>query len=380
MTLENTHPAIADLRHAARRRLPRFAWEYLDSATGTESSMHRNRAALDDVLFDPAILSAEFTPDLSAQLMGRDYPLPVGIAPVGMSGMIWPGAEPHLAKLGAARGVPYCLSTVATQTPETIGPMVGDQGWFQLYPPRDPDLVKDMLKRARDAGFHTMVLTADVPVPSRRERQRRAQLTMPPKITLRMLWQTAQRPAWAIGTLRHGMPRMRTLETYTQPATAAGSTEHIGYQIRVAPDWDYLRTLRDLWDGALVVKGVMTAEETVKLVNEGVDAVWVSNHGGRQFDGARASLDALRDIRGAVGEHYPLIYDGSVSGGLDVMRAIAVGADFVMLGRAFHFGLAAFGARGAEHVLDILRDDMSANMGQLGTRRLKDIKGRMRPA
>jgi L-lactate dehydrogenase (cytochrome) len=360
------YPALSDLKTACKARVPWFVWEYLDSATGSESVKPRNRAALERVLFRPAILRGPITPELTTHFLGQDHSMPVGIAPVGMSGLIWPGAEATLARMGQARRIPYALSTVATQTPETIGPLAGDMGWFQLYPPKDPQIRADILNRAKRAGFRVLVMTVDLPGPSRRERQLRAQLAIPPKLTPSMLWQVAQRPAWALGTLRHGTPRLRLMEEYLKLDGNAPSTAHPGYLLRAAPDWDYLRAVRDLWDGPLVIKGVLDPEDAPRLRDAGADAIWVSNHGGRQFDGGPAALEALRDIRAALGPDMPLIYDGGVESGLDVLRALAHGANFTMLGRGWHYALGALGADGAAHLADILRDDLVANMVQMG--------------
>jgi len=378
MDLDNKYPAISDLAARAKRRVPRFVWDYLDSGTGTEAAMRRNRAKLDEILFNPAILSGELSVDLTTHFLGREYPLPFGIAPVGMSGMMWPDAEPTLARLGRDTGIPYSLSTVATQTPETVGPHVGPDAWFQLYPPRDPDIRKDMLKRFKTSGFGTMVLTADVPVASRRERQIRGGMSMPPRLTPRILAQVATCPAWALGTLKYGQPRLRTIESYTGNQGALGSTKHIGYLIRTSPDWEYLKWLRDEWDGPMMVKGVLMPEDAAKLKDAGVDAVWVSNHAGRQFDAAPAPIEVLPGIRAAVGPDYPLVFDGGVAGGLDILRALALGADFVMLGRAFHYGLAALGAAGAAHVVHILREDIKSNLGQMGLAGFDGLAGRLR--
>lgn len=377
MTLETSHPALDDLRRSARKRIPHFVWEYLASATGDEATQHRNRTELDKILLKPGILHGEYDPNLSTTLMGRTYPLPFGIAPVGMSGLIWPDAERLLAKNAAKNAIPYGLSTVASQTPEHVGPHTGGQGWFQLYPPRDPVIRTDLLNRARASGFHTLVLTVDVPVASRRERQTRSGLTNPPRLTPRLMAQVARCPTWALGTLKHGMPRLRLMESYQKSTAALSSTQHIGYLLRTSPDWDYLRELRAEWGGKLVVKGVLNPEDAQRLQTEGVDAVWVSNHAGRQFSGAPAAISALPAIRTAVGPDYPLIFDSGITGGLDILRAIALGADFVMLGRAFHYGLGAFGAKGAQHVVDILQADLQSNMGQMGIRRLKDAKHRV---
>ena len=375
MNMDQTFPAIADLKARAQRRIPHFVWEYLDSATGSEATPRRNRAALDNVLFQPSILHGEFTPDLSTTLMGRSYPLPFGIAPVGMSGLIWPGAEQMLARLAAEQGIPYTLSTVATQLPEDVGPHAGDQGWFQLYPPRDPVIRADILARAKASGFHTLVLTVDVPVASRRERQTRGGLKQPPKLTPRLMWQAAQCPAWLMGLAKTGMPRLRLMEGYSTHTGTTASNEHVGYMLRTSPDWTYLAELRKAWEGKLVVKGVLDAADAPRLEQVGVDAIWVSNHAGRQFDAAPAPIAVLPGIRAATS--LPIILDSGFEGGLDVMRALALGANFIMLGRAFHYGLVAMGSAGAEHVVNILRRDMISNMGQIGAKRLSDLENRV---
>ena len=372
MNLHSTYPGLFDLKQRAQRRVPRFVWEYLDSGTGQEATKARNRTALDKVLFNPSILHGEFTPDLTRTFLGETHPLPFGIAPVGMSGLIWPDAEGHLARAAAQAGIPYTLSTVASQMPEDLAPHLGAHGWFQMYPPRDEDIRTDMLNRARQAGFKTLVLTVDVPVASRRERQTRSGLTQPPRLTPRLLAQVAMRPAWAMGMARRGMPHMRMLDKYsTGNVGNLPPTAHIGYLLRTAPDWDYVKWLRDAWDGPFVIKGVLSADDAPKLESAGIDALWVSNHAGRQFDAAPAAIEALPALRAATG--LPIIFDSGIEGGLDILRALALGADFVMLGRAFHFALAALGAPGPAHLVDMLAKDMAANMGQIGARDLNTL-------
>lgn len=375
MDLNQRFPAIADLKARARARIPHFVWEYLDSATGSEATLRRNRAKLDDVLLRPSILHGEFTPDLTTELFGQRFPLPFGVSPVGMSGLIWPDAERLLAAAAGKAGLPYSMSTVASQTPEFVAPVLGAHGWFQMYPPRDPEIRKDLLKRAKAAGFSALILTADVPVASRRERQTRSGLTQPPKLTPRLFAQVAVRPAWALGTLRMGMPRMRLMDGYADTKVSLSSTAHIGYLLRTSPDWDYLKALRDAWEGPLIVKGVLNPDDAARLQDEGADAIWVSNHAGRQFDAAPATIEVLPAIRAAT--TLPVIFDSGVEGGLDILRAIALGADFVMLGRAWHYALGALGAEGPAHLVDILAKDMTANMGQIGARRLSDLPGRL---
>lgn len=373
MQLDQTHPAIADLARTGRRRIPHFAWEYLDSAVGEEQARTRAEAALDSVRLMPHALRAVTEPDLSARLLGRAHPLPFGFAPVGMSGLVWPGAEEILARLAAREGIPYTLSTVAAATPEQVGPRAGAQGWFQLYPPGDPDIRDDLCRRARTAGFHTLVLTVDVPVASRRERLRRARLSNPMRLTPRTVLDAARRPRWALGQLARGIPRLATLEPYAETAQARGSTEHVGYLLRCAPDLAYLRALRQAWEGPLVVKGVLNANDARAAVEAGADAIWVSNHGGRQFDGGPAPIHELPAIRAALGPEVPVICDSGIRSGLDILRALALGADFAMVGRAVHYGLAAFGPEGAAHAVHVLRAQMTADMCQLGCERIADL-------
>ncbi|MDW4497438.1 alpha-hydroxy acid oxidase [Sulfitobacter sp. D35] len=372
MTADSRYPALSDLRTRARGRVPKFVWEYLDSGTGTEATKSRNRMALDRVGLMPSVLHGEFTPDLGTRLFGRDLPLPFGVAPVGMSGLIWPDAEHHLARAAARASIPYCMSTVASRMPEDVAADLGPQAWFQLYPPRDPEIRQDMLARARDAGFTGLVLTVDVPVASRRERQTRSGLTQPPRLTPRLLAQVALRPAWALATLRTGMPRMRMLDKYTDAtATSLASTAHAGYLLRTSPDWDYVDWLRDHWQGPLMIKGVMRPDDATRLEAAGVDAIWISNHAGRQFDAAPATIEALAGIRAAT--KLPVIIDSGFETGLDILRAFALGADYVMMGRAFHFALAALGPEGIDHLVSLLSRDLAANMGQLGARDLRSL-------
>lgn len=377
MDYDLTYPALDDLRRRARRRIPHFAFEYLDSATGRELQAQRNRDALDDIHFLPDILRGKIDPDLSTTFLGQTYDAPFGIAPLGMSGMIWPGAEQMLATHAQKARIPYCLSTVATQLPETIGPIAGDMGWFQLYCPADPKIRQDILRRAKASGFHTLVLTVDFPSESRRERQRRAKLTMPPKITPRFVWEVMTHPWWSLGTLQNGTPRIRLPESYLETHDPRSSLAHAGYLIRGTPDWDTLSELRDAWDGPMIVKGVMCPEAATRLSQSGIDAIWVSNHGGRQFEPGPAAISMLPQIRDAVGPDVPLIFDSGVASGMDILRARALGADFVMLGRAWHYALAALGQSGPAHLHHILIDDMRLNMAQLGCRSLDELKSRL---
>ncbi len=366
-------PALSDLRKKARKRIPHFAFEYLDSGTGRELQVHRNRAALDDVLFIPNILKGTIDPDWTTSIMGQTFDVPFGIAPLGMSGVMWPGAERILAKAAARHNLPYCLSTVATKIPEDVGPHAQGNGWFQLYCPKDEEIRRDMLRRVKASGFTKLILTVDVPDDSRRERQRRANLSLPPKITARTIWEIMTHPRWAIGTLFEGPPRLRLAESYLDKAKSRSSLAHAGHLIRGAPDWDILNWLRDEWKGDLIVKGVSNPENVAPLKAAGVDGIWVSNHTGRQFEAGPATITQLPHIRSEAGSKMPIIFDSGVIGGLDIMRALALGADFVMMGRAWHYAVAAFADKGVDHLVHILKDDMRLNMAQIGAANLSDL-------
>lgn len=375
MDLDTRYPAISDLRALARRRIPHFVFEYLDSATGIEDQKRRNEEALRAVRFMPAILEGKLKFDLSTTFLGRKYPVPFGISPVGMSGIMWPRCEKILAAAVRDAGIPYGMSNVATVVPETLAPYIGDQGWFQIYTPDRVDIRQDMMLRAKEAGFHTLIITVDVPVDSRRERQRRADLKIPPKVTPKMLVSMALHPAWTLGTLREGIPSLKFCEDYVTEADF-NSVAHAGHIIRGQPGWHTIEEMRGEWDGPILVKGVQKPEDAKRLVDMGIDGIWVSNHTGRQFDGGPACLDALPGIREALPDT-PIVYDSGIQGGLDICRAIALGADFVMLGRAWHYSVGALAEKGPPHLIKMLKDDMQSCMGQMGAQTLADLKDRV---
>ncbi|MEM7369159.1 MAG: alpha-hydroxy acid oxidase [Bacteroidota bacterium] len=372
--LMNRYPAIADLEAKAQKRLPFVAWEYLQTGTGDEKAVDRNRDGLDRLTILPRFMKGDLTMNLQTQLLGRSYQMPFGIAPIGLTGLIWPKIELMLAQTAKEYGIPFCLSTVATQVPEAVGPLVGEMGWFQLYPPQKDELRADLLKRARDSGFHTLVLTADVPAPSRRERTRRAGMKMPPKITPRFIWQGITHPAWSIATLRNGLPSLKTVAAYADSSDMSSVVEFVRFKFRGNLDWDYVKQVRDLWNGPMVLKGLLHPEDAKQAANIGVEGIEVSNHGGRQFDGAPAAIEALPAIVKEVGDQLTILFDSGIRSGLDVIRALALGADFVMCGRAFMYGVGALGQYGGHHVVEILQEDLKINMAQLGVVNIPQIK------
>ena len=369
------YPAISDLQKRAKKRIPHIAWQYLETGTGDEQAVTRNLQRMAEITLVPRLLKGELKPNVSTTLFGQTYQAPFGIAPVGMGGLMWPRAEYILAATAAKYAIPYCLSMVAAQTPETIGPIAGDMAWFQFYPPREPDLRSEMLKRVKIAGFKTLVVTADTPAPSRRERTMRAGLRVPLRITPRFIFEALRHPNWTLNTLKAGLPRLRTLEKYTESdkmdVTIAFVLEKIGGTL----SWDYLREVRDEWQGSLVVKGIHHPQDAEEAIGAGVDGIQVSNHGARQFDGVPAAIDLLPAIARQVKGRTSILFDSGIRTGLDIVRALALGADFVFLGRAFIYGVAAFGKYGGDHTAQILLEDLKNNMIQLGYETLGEISG-----
>lgn len=372
-SLADQYPSISDLRTKARARLPHFAWEYLDSGTGEEIAPEKNRSRLNAIEFIPKYLEGSHIVDLSTTILGTDCALPVVIAPVGLSGLMWPGAELMLAKTAAKANIPYCLSTVACETPETVGAIAKHMGWFQLYAPANRQVCKNLLDRVWDSGIKTLVVTIDVPKPSQRERQRKAGLSVPPRKDLRFWSHVLSKPHWALATLKYGTPRFKTLETYIGSDPGQNVVKFLGRELSGGFDLDYLRKIRTMWPGKLAVKGVLHPEDAQMAISAKVDAVIVSNHGGRQLDAAPAAISQLPQIVEAIGGRCTIGFDSGIRTGLDVLRALALGADFIMAGRAFLFGIAALGQKGGDLVVKILADDMQNNLLQLGVKNLDEL-------
>lgn len=363
--LSQRFPEITDLRRRAKRRLPHFSWEYLDSGTGKEHCISRNESALQKITMLPRLMQGDKRASLETELFGIKYQTPFGIAPVGLTGLMWPGIEKILAKTAASYGIPYCLSTVATETPETIGPIVEGKGWFQLYPPNDPAIRRDLLTRIRKAGFTTLLVTADTPVQSQRERQKRAGVSVPPKRDIKTYLSAAMCPAWSLNTLQYGMPRFRTMEKYVDATDIAEIGAYMNANMGTI-DWEYLAQTRKEWDGPILIKGILSPGDARQCIDCGADGVIVSNHGGRQFDGSPGAIDALPAIAEEIADDGKVLFDSGIRGGLDICRALALGADFVLLGRAFIYGAAALGQQGSDHVADLLIADMNSNLGNIG--------------
>lgn len=374
MTRISSFADVEAARRAARRRLPRFAFDFIDGGALGEQALARNRRALDDVRLVPHVLTGAVARDQATSFLGQDLAAPFGIAPIGMANLIAPGTDLALARAAARAGIAYTLSTAGTTALETIA-TAAPQSWFQLYVGRDPAITDDLVRRADEAGYPVLLVTADVPAPGKRLRDLHNRFTLPLRPSLRMGWDVARHPSWAWATATGGAPRFANLEPYSPPGSSTQSlAELMAAQSSARLDWDLLAGLRDRWPRSLVLKGILRPEDAQRARALGVDAVALSNHGGRQLDAAPAPVEMLPAIRAAVGPAFPLIMDGGVRSGEDIARCVALGANLVLLGRAFLYGVAACGiAHGPDAMIALLQDELDRTMAQLGCARIADI-------
>ncbi len=380
MNIDKRYPCVADMEKTARRRIPGFMLEYVTNGLGGGVSVQKNRNALNGVELMPRYLSEASNPDIHTTLLGRRYNAPFGVAPIGLSGLVWANSERILAAAAKAHNVAYTLSTVATITLEEARQIAGENGWFQLYSPRDPVVMTDMLKRCRDAGYENLLVTVDVPYATRREHDIRNGLAVPPAFDLKTLWQMVSHPDWSLRMLVAGVPEFVNLKPYL----GDGQSRNVGKTIRASTKFisgrlgghvtaERFATIREQWPGKLLAKGVLDPAEAKAFIDLGADGIVVSNHGGRQLDAAPSAVAVLPQIRAAVGPETPLIVDGGIRSGLDIARMIALGADFVIMGRPFLYAVGALDRQGGEHVMKILKAELEAAMGQIGCPTLKRL-------
>ena len=363
--------SVAEARQVAKRRLPRMLFDFMDGASGDESLRDLNSAMIDLIRLMPRVLIDISERAMSASILGQETGLPFGIAPMGMCALSWPGADFSLAREAAKRRIPLCVSTASSMALEQVIELAEGHAWFQLYADQSNGFVDELIDRAIATDYKVLILTVDVPIPSVRTRDKRNGFSFPMNWGASQIWDFASHPRWSLETalhaIRHQMPQPMNY------ATSSQKTAFVRNASRAGADWNFLATLRDRWPGKLVVKGVQSVEDALRIKRIGADAIYVSNHGGRQLNAAPVAIDSLVEIRNAVGGAFPLIFDGGIRNGEHVIKALAAGADFVMLGRSVMYGLGAGGAAGLGQILDLIEAEASSVMGLLGCQNITEL-------
>jgi L-lactate dehydrogenase (cytochrome) len=376
--LRQQYPTVAYLRRRASRRIPRFAFEYGDGGAGSDQGIRRNWAGLDAVELVPRYGVMPALPAVDVELFGRKYAAPLGIAPMGGPAIIWPGADSLMAEAAQRARVPYTLGTVGGITIEQAAKLAPDVLWFQLYRMARNDhwLGFELLRRCEAAGVHVVVMTVDVPVRTVRPREvvvglGGSKFSPGP----RMIYEMLRSPGWLMSLWQHGHPRFANIKTYA--GENASVNEVISFarnEIGGAFTWDEIARFRDKWKKPLVLKGIMHPADAERAIALGIDGIWVSNHGGRQIEALPAPIDVLPAVARQAGLRATVLFDSGVRSGLDVVRAVALGAQAAFAGKAFLWALGALGADGPRHVLELLIDEARAALGQIGAHSPADAR------
>jgi L-lactate dehydrogenase (cytochrome) len=369
---------IEDLRAMARRRVPKALFEYVDGGSYDELTLRANRADLDAIRLRQRVMVDTSTRDLSTTMLGEKVAMPVAIAPTGLTGLIHGDGEILAARAAEAAGLKFCLSTLSICTIEDVASAVKRPIWYQLYVFKDRGFARAMIERASAVGCTTMFLTVDLPYRGQRHADIKNGLTVPPRLTLRNCWDIATKPNWAMSVLMGKRKSFGNLDSYlgSQPGyapsvlkTGSWATSNSDQSL----NWRDLDWIRERWTGKLVLKGILDAEDAKRAAEEGVDGIVVSNHGGRQLDGAAGSISALPYIADAVGDRLEVLFDGGVRSGHDVFKALANGARGCLIGRAYLYGLAAMGEAGVAAALEVIRESFDNAMILTGTTAVNQI-------
>ena len=368
--------SVSDYRALAKARLPHFLFEYLDGGSYDEETLRRNVEDLRAVALRQRVLRDVSNIDLSTELFGERWALPVGLGPVGLSGLYARRGEVQAARAAAAAGVPFSLSTLSACSISEVATKTGKPFWFQLYIQRDRDFVRALIAQAREAGCGALLLTVDLAVPGTRYRDYRAGLTGGKRGRTA---QVLRRPAWAWDVALHGRPM--TLGN-VEPLVGAGAALEdlmgwVSQNFDPRVTWKDVAWVREQWKGPLIIKGILDPEDAREAIENGVDGIVVSNHGGRQLDGVSSTARALPRVADAIAGRIPILVDGGVRSGLDVVRMLAMGANFVLMGRAWAYALAGAGEAGVAHVLKLIDAEMRVALALTGCTRVANIDGQI---
>ncbi len=370
--------SIADLRAIARRRIPRAIFDYADRGSYAEATLRANRADLDAIRLRQRVMVDVSDRATATTIVGEKAALPLAIAPTGLTGLFHADGEILGARAAAAAGIPFCLSTMSICSIEDVRGATSAPFWFQLYVMRDRGFSASLVERARAAECSALVLTLDLQIQGQRHRDLKNGLAVPPRLTLANLIDVATKPAWALKVLRG---RRKTFGNLAGRIPGAGSlttlSQWIAGQFDPSLSWKDVAWIRSLWPGRLILKGILDVEDARIAADTGADALVVSNHGGRQLDGAVSSISALPRVVEAVGDRIEVLFDGGIRSGQDVMKAMALGARACLIGKAFLYGLAAGGEAGVRQAIEIIRRELDVTMALTGVRDVAGIDRRV---
>ncbi len=373
-SFDTAYPSVDDLRSKAKKRVPAFAFEYLDGGCNEDVSIQRNTSEIRDVQLQPRYLNNYGQNSTKTKVLGMEFDAPFGIAPVGLQGLMWPNSPAILAKAAHKNNIPFILSTVTTMNIEKASELTEGNAWFQLYNPVEDAVRNDIIDRAEAAGCPVLVLLCDVPTFGYRPRDFRNGLALPPKMSARNIMQILGKPTWAFNTLKHGQPTFENLKPYTPEGL---NLKQLGaFMDRTFSgklNEEKIKPIRDRWKGKLVLKGVQSLQDTQDAIRMGFDGIIVSNHGGRQLDAAQSTINSLKEIAATYGDQIEVMMDSGLRSGPDIARAMACGAKFTFMGRSFMYGCGALGNKGGDHTIGMLKTQFKQVMDQLVCERVEDL-------
>ena len=359
---------IDDAIRLSKKRLPKLVFDFIDGASGDDKLAEINSKALDQIRLEPKVFRNVENRKLSKKIFDFHFDYPFGFAPMGMTNLSWPEADKMIAKESAYNNIPTCVSMASSTTLEDMFTFSEGHSWMQIYIFQSEEFIMELLKRAENIGYKVLILTVDVPVLSRRARDDRNGFGYPFKIGPKQFLDFALHPQWSLTTLFKGAPQPMNYVT-----SKSGDQVFRRKESRGATDWNTLKRVRDAWKGKLIIKGVMNSEDALKIKEVGADAIQVSNHGGRQLDSATASINALPLIRKALGDDFPILFDSGIRSGSDILRALALGANFVMFGRPLMYAIGADGARGLRRIINLIKEELSTNLGLVGLTDINEV-------
>ena len=359
---------IDDAIRLSKKRLPKLVFDFIDGASGDDKLAEINSTALDQIRLEPKVFRNVENRNLSKKIFDFHFDYPFGFAPMGMTNLSWPDADKMIAKESAYNNIPTCVSMASSTTLEDMFTFSEGHSWMQIYIFQSEEFIMELLKRAESIGYKVLILTVDVPILSRRARDDRNGFGYPFKIGPKQFLDFALHPQWSLTTLFKGAPQPMNYVT-----SKSGNQIFRRKESRGATDWNTLKRVRDAWKGKLIIKGVMNSEDALKIKEAGADAIQVSNHGGRQLDSATASINALPLIRKALGDDFPILFDSGIRSGSDILRALALGANFVMFGRPLMYAIGADGARGLRRIINLIKEELSTNLGLVGLTDINEV-------